>query len=111
VVRALIEAGADVNKARECGWTPIYVAAEQGHGAIVRVLIDAGADVNEAREEYGWTPLFANAYNSHEAIVRALIEAGADVDKARDNGDCSDSHRCRRGARTGTLYAAGTSRF
>jgi len=27
VVRALIEAGANVNKAREGGWTPIYVAA------------------------------------------------------------------------------------
>jgi ankyrin repeat protein len=77
---------------------------------VLRALIEAGADVMKARDD-GVTALLIAARKGYENLLRALIEAGADVDKARDNGDCSDSHRCRRGARTGTLYAAGTSRF
>ena len=47
-MRALIEAGADVNKAMDDGATPLYVAAQEGHEAVVRALIEAGADVNKA---------------------------------------------------------------
>ena len=47
-VRNLIEGGADVNKARDDGVTPLYWAALQGHEAVVKALIEAGADVNKA---------------------------------------------------------------
>jgi ankyrin repeat protein len=40
-VRALIEAGADVNKATDTGMTPPYMAAQKGHTAIVQILGDA----------------------------------------------------------------------
>ena len=30
------------------GWTPVFLAAEKGHNAVVEVLIRAGADVNKA---------------------------------------------------------------
>jgi ankyrin repeat protein len=43
VVRALIEMGADVNKAMHVGATPLYSAAQEGHAAIVQILRDAGA--------------------------------------------------------------------
>ena len=46
MVRALIEAGADVNKPCDNSMTPLYFAAEKGHEAIVRALMEAGADVN-----------------------------------------------------------------
>ena len=49
VVRALIEARADVNKADDYGATPLYVAAQFGHEAVVRVLIEAGAENRTAR--------------------------------------------------------------
>ena len=39
VVRTLIEAGADVNKATDDGWTPLSIAA--GHTAILQILRDA----------------------------------------------------------------------
>ena len=45
-MRALIEAGADVNKARDNSVTPLLIAAHQGHAAVVRALIELGADVN-----------------------------------------------------------------
>ena len=41
MVRALIELGADVNKAADNGWTPLAIAAQEGHTAIVQFLRDA----------------------------------------------------------------------
>jgi cytohesin len=48
VVRALIEMGADVNKARDNGGTPLITATQKGHEAVLRALIEAGADINKA---------------------------------------------------------------
>ncbi len=56
MVRALIQAGAEINKAAENGETPLYTAAERGHEAVVRALIEAGADVNKSVND-GATPL------------------------------------------------------
>jgi ankyrin repeat protein len=41
VVRALIELGADVNKATDNGWTPLSIAAQRGHRAILQIIRDA----------------------------------------------------------------------
>ena len=48
VVKALIAAGADVNKADNYGWLPLWLADYNGHEAVVKALIAAGADVNKA---------------------------------------------------------------
>ena len=56
VVTALLDAGADVNKADKFGSTPLYAAAGYGHTAVVTALLDAGTDVNKADDE-GITPL------------------------------------------------------
>ena len=57
VVRALVQAGADVNA---CGGvtrvTALHMAARQGHVEIARALLDSGAAVN-ARDRKGDTPL------------------------------------------------------
>ena len=82
-MRALIEAGADINKATDNGRTPLLFAAQENHEAVVRALIEAGADVNKARGD-GVTPLLFAAYTGHEAVVRALIKAGADVNAVGD---------------------------
>ena len=39
IVRALMELGADINKARDDGVTPLYIGAQKGHEAVVRALI------------------------------------------------------------------------
>jgi ankyrin repeat protein len=40
IVRALIESGADVNKATEDGVTLLAIAVQEGHTAIVQILND-----------------------------------------------------------------------
>ncbi len=66
--------GADVNKAMDDGATPLLIAAQDGHEAIVRALIELGADVNKATDN-GVTPLFFAAQNGHTAIVQILRDA------------------------------------
>lgn len=98
-VRALIEAGVDVNVrpsrpdgrtprrypgggwARvESNWTPLHAAADHGHAGVVRLLIAAGADL-AAGDGCGGTPLvYATNHGEHTAdAALALIAAGADV--------------------------------
>ena len=64
MLRALIEAGADVMKARDDGLTPLYVGAQEGHEAMVRALIELGADINKASDK-GVTPLHIAAQKGH----------------------------------------------
>ena len=48
-VRQLIQDGQDVNRGNRYGWTPLMLAAANGHNQVmhmVRELIRAGADVN-----------------------------------------------------------------
>ena len=82
MVKALIAAGADVNKVgNQYGGTPLHCAAAYGHEAVVKVLIAAGADVNKAHKYGGTplshTPLWHALVNGHEAVVKMLIAAGA----------------------------------
>ena len=79
----LINSGADINKAKDGIWTPLFIAAQEGHETVVRALIETGADVNKAKDN-GVTPLSVSlipVYNvdqgGHAAIVQILRDAGA----------------------------------
>ncbi len=90
IVRALIDAGADVHATDELGWAPLMKAvynAEQDRGFadVVQVLIEAGADV-EARITYGIRPLMLAAGYGETAVVETLLRAGADVLARNDGG-------------------------
>jgi ankyrin repeat protein len=43
--KALIDAGIDINKAGDFGYTPLHVACMQGNVEMVKLLIDRGADM------------------------------------------------------------------
>ena len=87
-MRALIEAGADINKATDNGVTPLYIGAGMGHETVVQALLGAGANVNKT--DIGGTPttpVYIAAVMGHEAIVQILRDAGA-VGKSESESEC-----------------------
>ena len=74
VIKALAEAGADVNFARAGdGGSALVMASEFGHEAAVRVLLSLGADPRHVCTN-GNTALGAAKHFNHPAIA-ALLEA------------------------------------
>lgn len=80
IVKALIEAGADVNKANYNRITPLIRACWENNSDIVKTLIEAGANVNWATYD-DHTPLIIACKKNNSVIVEILIKAGADVNK------------------------------
>ena len=71
IVMELIKAGADVNQAISEGFTPLYVAAQNGHESCVALLIQAGADVRKA-DKYGDTPMKVATDKKRKKVVTLL---------------------------------------
>jgi ankyrin repeat protein len=77
-IRQAIDAGADVNAQTEFGFTPLILAAVNGHADVCMLLIENKADVN-AVDKDGFTPLIFAAVNGHADVCRLLIENKADM--------------------------------
>ena len=56
VVRLLLDAGADRNKANGAGTTALMMASDPGHSEVVCLLLEAGAEKNLA-DSYGCAAL------------------------------------------------------
>ena len=87
VVKALLDAGADVNlPSRESmKVTPLASAAAAKQTEIARLLIARGANVN-ARAAGGHIPLHEASANGDVELVKLLIERGADINAKTDDG-------------------------
>lgn len=55
MVQLLLEHGADIEAKDGYGWTPLLLAAQKGHEAVVRLLLEKGANI-EAKGRDGWSP-------------------------------------------------------
>lgn len=91
-MKLLIDRGVDVNAKTDDDFTPLHVAAQEGHVEVVKFLLDGDANVN-FKNKHGWTPLHlaneqrwiaketmnkANIQRGNE-IVNILIEHGAEL--------------------------------
>jgi ankyrin len=76
VVRTLVEKGADVNAVSSRGFSPVLLAAIQGHAETLALLLEKGARVDLAAED-GRTPLSAARDGGHAEVVQILERAGA----------------------------------
>ena len=79
LLRALRDAGADLDAAAHHGETPLIVAAAATAAAMdaVELLLSAGCVDVGAADLDGVTPLFAAAGNGHAPLMTVLLEAGA----------------------------------
>ena len=84
MVQLLLDRGAGVNQANTNGYTPLFIAAREGHLPVVQLLLDRGAGVNQADNE-GVTPLYIAAQEGHLPVVKLLLDRGADVNPAMTN--------------------------
>ena len=77
-LRALLEAGEDVNSRDRYGQTALMLAARNGQLATARVLVEAGADLDHTAK-YRLSALMLATINGHDLVAQLLLEAGADT--------------------------------
>jgi ankyrin repeat protein len=87
IMRALIDAGADVNRhdARN-HWTALLHALHKEQGGAAALLLERGADPNQAGGS-GETPLMFAALDNDTATVSALLAHGARADARTLSGE------------------------
>lgn len=86
VMSILIDAGADVNKQDQTGFTVLMAAAFEGYNQLVDILLRSGAEINASMES-GRTALTLAVSMGHTETVRLLIEAGADLETIDKSGN------------------------
>jgi ankyrin repeat protein len=68
--KALIEAGIDINKAGDLGYTPLHIACMRGNTDMVRLLVEKGADLFALSE--GDPPFTSARLGGHDRICEVL---------------------------------------
>jgi len=91
VVELLLAKGADVDKARQDGATPLHVACRKGHESVVRLLLESGA--NPHLVSVAGVDSFAFAASQPD-ILRLL--------EKHERQEAKDRRRCVACGKTGT---------
>lgn len=108
-VAVLVSIQADVD-AWGRGETPMHMASNLGHSAIIIKLVEAGANVDYA-DRTGCTALMKASAQGHAATVTTLCEAGASVDGSNHFGHTALAFACIHGnivcAKVLSSYGAG----
>lgn len=86
IVGFLIEAGADADPVDLSGTSPLMLAAEHGHSAVVELLLEQhSVDVNR-QDSKGVHALSKACKEGHYEVVKALVAAGAAIDLLTNDG-------------------------
>jgi len=87
----ILLAGTDQQKAnlnlteKSFAWTPLHIAAVDGHLGVARLLVEAGADVDKL-DSSGWTAKEHAALRGHLPIARLLATHSQAADDAAASG-------------------------
>ncbi len=79
-VRALAQAGADLNLLEADRYDAVTIAAVADDEETLRLLLQLGAKAGQTTSRYDGTALIAAAHLGHDGVVRQLIAAGAPLD-------------------------------
>jgi ankyrin repeat protein len=85
IIKALIDAGADVDAVTCQGHTALMMAIYYNHIHMVEILLEAGADVDISQKN-GMTALMWAARRGYTASVVTFINADADLNKVNQHG-------------------------
>jgi ankyrin repeat protein len=66
-----------LDEATESGYTPLHLAAANGHEKNVRFLLQNGANKDALTLHTKWTPLYQAVWGGHTKVVSMLIDSGA----------------------------------
>ncbi|XP_041479668.1 E3 ubiquitin-protein ligase MIB2-like isoform X1 [Lytechinus variegatus] len=78
VVKALLQAGADIEITTDGGHTPLHLAVEGDKPAVTKYLLEEGADINKVNVR-NRSPLHRAAIRNHVDCARILINHGCNV--------------------------------
>ncbi len=98
IVKALVEAGCNVEWGGFVEPSPLCLAAFKGSTNVVQFLIEKQAKLN-SKDANGSTPLMSAAANGHLEIVKLLSEAGAKINIQSEHGDFALSSAANSGHR------------
>ena len=75
----LITQGADVNARDKGAWTPLHLAAKNGHVEALQILLENGANMHGKDIKHGWRPLHIAIVSKQYESAKFLIRAGSSV--------------------------------
>jgi ankyrin repeat protein len=92
IVKALLDAGADVNALDEAGLSPspLRYACQVNREDIARLLLERGANVNAADQHHSLTPIQFCCAMGYESLVHTLVSFHADIDAPHPDGCALD---------------------
>ena len=61
-----------LNPSDNGGWTPLHLAAQEGHIAVCEAIIKNISEKNPCDND-GWTPLHAAARKCHIQVIKAML--------------------------------------
>jgi ankyrin repeat protein len=112
-LRALHEAGADLDDEDGSGTTPLMLAAAHGRAAAVALILSLVPTAHEEEDDDGRTALIHAAKNGHADATRALLAPGGidlDAEDDKERTALAWAERNGHGEVRDLLLAAGASR-